>query len=62
MSLALKACLPAPGSLERASAIGLLKYPGHALPSRREVNVVSVIIDAAFAMLSPMRHMSIMWS
>ena len=45
-----------------ASAIGRLKCPGQALPSRRDVKVVSVISVAAFAMLSPMRHMSMMWS
>ena len=45
-----------------SSAIGLLKYPGQALPSRREVYVVSVISVAALAMLSPMCHMFMMWS
>ena len=36
--------------------------PAQALPNSREVTVVSVIKVAAFAMLSPMRHMSMMWS
>ena len=45
-----------------ASATALLKCTGHAEPSTRDVTCVSVIIAAACAMLSPMSHMSLMWS
>ena len=41
---------------------GRLKCAGQALPSRRDVKLVSVIKAAAFAMLSAMRHSSMMWS
>ena len=45
-----------------ASAMALLKCPGQALPNSREVNAVSVIRAAPLAMLSPMRHMTMMCS
>ena len=38
------------------SAMVLLKWPGHAEPSTVLVTSVSVIIAAAFAILSPMSH------
>ena len=36
-----------------ASPIGTLKCPGQAVPRTRDVQVVSVIMDAACAIVSP---------
>jgi hypothetical protein len=43
------------------SATTLFMCCGHADPSTRELIVVSVINDAALAMLSPISHMRLMF-